>query len=103
MPYVIPILFERDDGRARAALRDVGELEALDIPVAPEVLVDALPEGSRALAVDDQDLREARHDGVVEELADYNLGLVDHHAADVDLAADRLGLLHEGRGLTSGG
>ena len=55
-PMSFPSLFERDDGRARAALGDVGELEALDIPVAPEVLVDALPEGSRALAVDDQDL-----------------------------------------------
>ena len=36
--------------------------------------------------MDDEDLREAGHDGVVEELADCDLGLIDHHAADVDLA-----------------
>ena len=34
---------ELDDGRARAALGDVGELEALDIPVMLEIRVDALP------------------------------------------------------------
>ena len=53
--------------------------------------------------MDDQDLREAGHDGVVEELADYDFCLVDHHAADVDLAANRLGLLHEGVRLATRG
>lgn len=66
-----------------------------------EIRVDALAERARPLAVDDEDLREAGHDGVVEELADCDLGLVDHHAADVDLAADRLRLLHEGVGLAA--
>ena len=62
-----------------------------------KVRLHALSERARAFAVDDEDLAEAGDLRIVDEFAEHALRLVDHQAADVDLAARRRRLAEEVR------
>ena len=82
-------LFQFYNGHSRLALAVSAEAEALDGLVFPQRLLDGLPQGARAFAVDDRHGMKFTHDGGVSLPFHHRYGLQRLHAAQVELRGDR--------------
>jgi len=82
---IFPLLFQFDNGHAALTLAIAPKAEGLDGLVSAQRLLHGGTQRAGALAVDDRDLLELGHDGVIEEALGRGDGLHTVHAAQVDL------------------
>lgn len=81
-------LFYRDSRRAGAAFVQVSELKVCDGIVSAQKFMNALPQRTRAFAVDNQNLLKSGNLRVVDEFTADMFRLVDSHAANINAPCD---------------
>lgn len=72
-----------------------------NIAVILQIGLHTFAQSTCTLSMDNEHLRHACDDGIIEEFAQYLFSFVDHEAADIDLTADVRGFLQEAAGLSA--
>src|SRR5256714_8959508 len=89
------LLFQLDDGRARAALIVGGEVEALDVRVRAQEFGDGAAQSARAVAVDDSDVGVAVQICFVQKFINVVARLVRRPADEVEFGVCALARVFE--------